>query len=281
MKRFYLLLIYGCFVFPVMAQSPLTEEKESKWRHFQKNEFKFKGYSAWIIAPKKALPGKPWVWKAYFPDWHVQPDSILLERGFHVAYINTNDLYGHAKALNIWDEFYQYLISKKGFAPKVALEGISRGGLYVYGWAKRHPDRVSCIYAEAPVCDFKSWPGGKGTGKGSAADWKKLLEVYGFTEEQALQYDNQPKDNLDRLASFKVPILHVIGLNDGIVPIAENTLLLVHNYILKGGPATIIPMTLGKQTLAGHHFPIEQPAKIADFIYENSVPHLSYVNTKP
>ena len=56
-------------------------------------------------------------------------DSILLSRGFHVAYINTNDLFGHPKAMQVWDAFYDYLTKEKKFASKVALEGVSRGGL--------------------------------------------------------------------------------------------------------------------------------------------------------
>ncbi|TCC89075.1 alpha/beta hydrolase [Pedobacter frigiditerrae] len=276
MRYLFLFLLYLGFTYSAMAQQHITEEKTVKWHHFDKTEFKFNGLSAWVIAPKKAIAGNPWVWKAYFPDWHTQPDSILLERGFHVAYLQTNDLFGHAKALDSWDQFYEYLIAKKAFAQKVALEGISRGGLYVYGWSKRNPTKVSCIYAEAPVCDFNSWPGGKGTSKGSVADWKKLLTVYNLTEEEASQYKDQPKDNLDQLAALKVPILHVIGLDDRIVPIVENTMLLVQNYILKGGPATVIPMTKGIQSLEGHHFPIENPAAIADFIYRNSVPDIKH-----
>ncbi|WP_316767738.1 alpha/beta hydrolase family protein [Pedobacter frigiditerrae] len=275
MRYIFLFLLYLGFTYSVMAQN-ITEEKTVKWHHFDKTEFKFNGLSAWVIAPKKAITGNPWVWKAYFPDWHTQPDSILLERGFHVAYLQTNDLFGHAKALDSWDQFYKYLVAKKGFTQKVALEGISRGGLYVYGWAKRNPTKVNCIYAEAPVCDFNSWPGGKGTSKGSAADWKKLLAVYNLTEEEAKQYKDQPKDNLDQLAALKVPILHVIGLDDRIVPVAENTMLLVQNYILKGGTATVIPMTKGVQSLEGHHFPIEEPATIADFIYRNSVSNIKH-----
>ena len=49
-----------------------------------------------------------------------------------------------------------------GLIQKVVLEGVSRGGLYVYRWAKNHPDTVACIYNDTPVCDFKSWPGAKG-----------------------------------------------------------------------------------------------------------------------
>lgn len=219
-----------------------------------------------------AAKGNPWVWRAHFPNWHTEMDSVLLERGFYVAYINTNDLFGHPKAMMIWDNFYNYLVKEKNFAPKVALEGVSRGGLYVYGWAKRNPAKVSCIYTETPVLDFKSWPGGKGIGKGSPKDWAKLLEVYNFTEEEALKYDDLPINNLDGLAAYKIPILHVIGLQDSIAPPIENTTLLVKNYLNKGGPATVIPMTKGKQTLSGHHFPIENPEKLANFIYQKSMP---------
>lgn len=258
------------------AQTEITEERKTAWHHFEKIEFKINGIEAWYVKPKIPIAGNPWIWRAYFPDWHTQMDSILLERGFHVAYVNTNNLFGNLKAMMAWDNFYDYLVSQKHFAPKVALEAVSRGGLYVYAWAKRNPSKVSCIYAEAPVCDFSSWPAGKGKGLsigiGSAYEWEKLLEVYGFTEEQALQYKDQPKDNLGALASFKVPILHVVGLKDSVVPYEENSLVLANNYIRQGGPTTVIPMTKGKQELSGHHFIIENPEALAEFIYKNSVP---------
>jgi len=274
MKKNLLLIIlfHCCFCSICYSQHPhITEEKTTTWSHFQKINFKIDGIAAWYIKPNKTASGNPWIWRAHFPDWHTDMDSILLERGFYVAYINTNNLFAHPSAMMAWDKFYNYLVNEKQFAPKAALEGVSRGGLYVYGWAKRNPGKVSCIYAEAPVCDFTSWPGGKGIGKGSPNDWKKLLEIYGFTEEQALQFNDQPNDNLEALAAFKVPVLHVIGLHDSIVPPSENTLVLVNNYIKSGGPATVIPMTQGKYTLSGHHFPIENPGLLADFIYNNSM----------
>lgn len=254
------------------AQATITEEKRTPWKKFEKVSFKFNGIEAWYVKPLIAAKGNPWIWNAHFPNWHTEMDSVLLERGFYVAYINTNDLFGHPKAMMIWDDFYSYLVKEKGFAPKVALEGVSRGGLYVYGWAKRNPAKVSSIYTETPVLDFKSWPGGKGIGKGSPKDWAKLLEVYHFTEEEALKYEDLPINGLDGLAAYKVPILHVIGLQDSLAPPIENTTVLVKNYLSKGGAATIIPMTRGKQTSSGHHFPIEHPEKLANFIYENSMP---------
>ncbi len=274
MKKYFLsivLLVLSAGESLVHAQQVITEKKDTAWHHFRKIQFKLNGIPAWYVEPRQPLEGNPWVWRAHFPNWHTAMDSMLLERGFHIAYINTNNLFGHPQAMNVWDDFYDYLVQQKKFARKVALEGVSRGGLYIYNWAKRNPGNISCIYAEAPVCDFKSWPGGKGRGKGSPDDWQKLLVLYHFTEADALKYNDQPKDNLETLAAFKVPLLHVVGANDSIVPNDENTLQLVSNYKRLGGQATVLTMTKG-ESLSGHHFTIENPGAMADFIYQYSVP---------
>jgi sialidase-1 len=262
---------YGCGAFAQPASEVVTGAT-TKWKGFEKQEFKLENRAAWYVKPHQAAPGNPWIWRAHFPTWHTEMDSILLSKGFHVAYINTNDMFGHPKAMQLWDQFYDYLVKEKQLAPKVALEGVSRGGLYVYGWAKRNPDKVSCIYAEAPVCDPKSWPGGKGKGPGSPKDWASWLDQYGLSEEQAKNFTDIPLNDLSGLASFKVPILHVIGLQDKIVPTAENSDLLVQNYMKLGGPVSVYPMTRGEQALEGHHFPIEHADKLADWVFNNSVP---------
>jgi len=106
----------------------------------------------------------------------------LLDQGFHHVHIVVGNTFGSPSALQHFDAFYEAL-QKGGLAKKGALIGISRGGLYAYNWAARHPEAVSCIYGDAPVCDFKSWPGGKGKGKGSAGDWASLQKHYGFKDE--------------------------------------------------------------------------------------------------
>lgn len=250
---------------------------KSIWHGFDKYSFDFDGRDAHIIAPHKFLNSKPWVWRARFPNWHTEMDSMLLSEGFHVVFINTNNMFGSPDAMAVWDKFYEYLVKIHGFNPKTALEGVSRGGLFVYNWAKRNPEKVSCIYAEAPVCDFKSWPGGLGTGKGSPGNWEKLKEEYDFaSDEEAKAYAGNPIDGLDALAMQKVPILHMIGLKDEVVPPDENTFILIDRYTHLGGPAQIVPCTHGKQTLYGHHFEIETPRLGADFIkYHTELPQES------
>jgi len=254
------------FLSNVFAQNQRDTTYTDQRQGFEREHFVFQGRKAWLIKPAKGLEGKPWVWRAHFPEWHTEVDSILLSEGFHIVYLNTNDMFGSNAAMQIWDAFYEYMVRQRGFSPIVALEGVSRGGLYIYQWAKRNPLKVSCIYAEAPVCDIKSWPGGKGKGKGSPQDWHKLLTTYQISEADALDFSDNPMDNLQGLAACKTPILHSVSLKDSIVPYLENTFPLVQRYIHLGGPATIMPMTKGKQTLEGHHFPIEYPERIAQFI---------------
>lgn len=255
----------------INAQPLQFPGEKSEWKGFTRYNFEFKGRECRIVCPARPAPGNPWIWNARFPDWHTDIDSILLSEGFYVTYINTNEFNGSPEGVAIWDEYFRYLTEKSGLGNRAALEGISRGGLYVYNFAKRYPRRVSCIYAEAPVCDFKSWPGGFGQGQGSSADWQLILKAYGFkSNEEALSYNDNPVDNLDKLAAARVPVLHMIGLNDSVVPPDENTYVLTDRYIRLGGPATVIPCTLGKQELHGHHFDIETPGLVADFIKQNT-----------
>lgn len=256
---------------PALVQA-LYPGKKSAWHGFDRYDFQFDRLDCRMIVPFKPAPGKPWVWRARFPDWHYEMDSMLLRKGFHIVYLNTDYLFGSPKCVEIWSSFYSYLTSQYGFNRKAALEGVSRGGLYIYNFAKKYPERVSCIYAEAPVCDFKSWPGGKKTSKGDPASWKQLMAAYQFkTEQEALDYQDNPMDNLEKLAAARIPVFHSIGLNDSIVPSSENTFLLIDRYIRLGGPATVYTNSEGKASLQGHHFPIDNIKAGTDFIV-NSYP---------
>ncbi len=74
--------------------------------------------------------------------------------------------------------------------------------------------------------DFKSWPGGRGKGKRSDADWQRMKSAYGFaSDEEALAYKHNPVDNLAPLAKAGIAILHVYGADDEVVPMEENSLV--------------------------------------------------------
>ena len=147
-------------------------------------------------------------------------------------------------------------------ANQVALEGMSRGGLIIYNWAKKNPEKTLCIYADAPVLDFKSWPGGKGIGKGSQGTWRKCLEAYGLSEEEAKSFKGLPLYGLEGLVRKNVPLLHVVGQADSVVPVEENTDLLEKSYRSLGGSIKVI-----RKAGVGHHpHSLKDPEPIVSFV---------------
>lgn len=236
------------------------------WHGFERNDFAVDGRNVIVVVPKDAAPGKPWIWRARFWGHEPQTDLALLNKGFHLVYMDVADLYGCPKAVAHWNVFYQYLTGEHGFSKKAVLEGMSRGGLIIYRWAAANPEKVACIYADAPVCDFKSWPGGKGRGKGSASDWQKCLKAYGLTEEEALAYSGNPIDNLAPLAKAGVPLLHVCGDADDVVPMEENTNIVVDRYQKLGGSITVIT----KPGVGHHPHSLTDPAPIVAFILKHT-----------
>jgi len=237
--------------------------KRGTWEGFERYDFEVDGRPVLVVLPRVAASGKPWVWHGEFFGHKPAPDVALLGKGFHVVYMSVPDMLGSPRAVKHWDAFYEELTGRYGLAKKAVLVGLSRGGLYCYNWAAAHPDRVACIYGDAPVCDFKSWPGGKGKGKGSPRDWKLVLEQYGFASDaDALGYDKNPVDNLAPLAEAKVPLLHVFGDADEVVPWEENTGVMADRYRKLGGEIQLI-----RKPGVGHHpHGLEDSTPIVEFI---------------
>ncbi|MDQ8183501.1 prolyl oligopeptidase family serine peptidase [Pelagicoccus sp. SDUM812005] len=234
----------------------------SDFHGFAQYDFSLDGLECKVVAPREAAAGKPWIWRARFFGHAPNVDIALLEKGFHVAFVDVSDLFGSPAAVARWDAFYAFLTQEKGFSKKPALEGLSRGGLILYNWASENPEKVACIYADAPVCDFKSWPGGKGKGAGNPKSWERCLAAYGFTEAEALAYKRNPLDRLEPLALAGVPLLHVVGDVDEVVPVAENTAVLEARYRELGGSIEVIH----KPEVGHHPHGLSDPTPIVEFI---------------
>lgn len=236
------------------------------WRGYTRHRFTVDGCQAWVVEPKQPLPGRPWTWCMEFPDAFTERTGVpqLLEAGFHHLHIEVGNTFGCPAALKHFDAFYD-LVTSRGLAPRGTLIGISRGGLYAYNWASLHPDRVVCIYGDAPVCDFKSWPGGKGKGRGSPGDWQALIRSYGFKDEaEALAWPHNPVDRLAPLARAGIPIIHVVGDADDGVPVAENTAIVEERYKALGGVMTVFHKPGG-----GHHpHGLDVPKPVVDLILQ-------------
>jgi pimeloyl-ACP methyl ester carboxylesterase len=190
----------------------------------------------------------------------------LLAQGFHHAHIVVGNTFGSPNALKHFDAFYRELRSR-GLAKKAVLIGLSRGGLYAYRWASLNPGKVAVIYGDAPVCDFKSWPAGRGKGKGSPGDWRDLIQHYGFESElSALVYPGNPVDTLAPLVKAKVALIHVVGDSDDVVPVEENTSMIEARYRQLGGTMRVIH----KPGIGHHPHGLEDPTPVVRFILEQT-----------
>lgn len=236
--------------------------RKSLWNGYPRLDFRVDGRACLLILPQAAAPGNPWIWRTEFFGHEPQGDLGLLAHGFHVAYIDVQNMYGAPVALSHMDAFHAHLAQAYRLSTKTVLEGFSRGGLFALNWAALHPDKVAAIYLDAPVCDFKSWPGGRGKGKGSPADWQRLLKAYGLSEQEALEYKLNPVDNLEPLAKARLPILSICGLADQVVPFGENTGLLAERYAAMGGPITVIT----KPFCDHHPHSLPEPTPIVNFV---------------
>ena len=262
-QRFAFAFFFATF-FSILSIS--AESFAEEWQGRNKVDFQIQGRKAFFIEPTQPAAGKPWIWRTEFFGHEPQADIALLDKGFFLAYVDMTNLYGGPLAMSLMDEMYSIAIDKHSLGKKVVLEGFSRGGLFTLNWAARNPDRVACIYNDAPVCDFNSWPGGKGRGKGSAGDWERLKKVYAIGEEEVADSPWNPVRQLESIAKAKIPILHVCGATDDVVPIEENSLVVQKQIVALGGSFTLI----SKPNCNHHPHSLKDPTRIVNFVLKHT-----------
>ncbi len=267
MKHLLLTSVFLALVFACHGQQAAPTALKS-WHGGELHEFKMGSRPAKLVYPKKEAPGRPWIWRTEFFGHEPQADAALLAKGWHVAYVDVQNMYGSPAAVKVMDEFYHHMTQGRGLSPQVVLEGFSRGGLFSLGWGIQNPTKVSSIYNDAPVCDFLTWPAGQRGGARSDADWQRLLKIWELTEEQALQGKHSPIHNLAPLAKAKVPLLHVCGDADEAVPFLENTRKLEAAYQALGGTIQVI----SKPGVKHHPHSLKDPQPIVDFILSHFKP---------
>lgn len=265
-----ILVIAGYLALPCSTNSQEENTSTEQWHNFQKVSFKIKDRNAYVVLPDQVSEGSPWVWRARFPNYHFEMDVELLRQGFHVGYVDVAGLFGNTEAMEIGDAFYRHMTEIRNLAKTPALEGVSRGGLFVYNWAIRNPDKVACIYCDTPVLDIKSWPAGNGSGLGHLPTWQECANAYGLTLDQTLEYEQNPVDQAQAIAKADLPLLHIVSETDRVVPPAENTYLLQERLEEFGLPLKILSVETGTESSHGHHFTHPKPEHVVEFIVKHA-----------
>lgn len=231
--------------------------KKSEWKGVDRYDFLFDGRDVTVAVPKKAAKGLPWIWRPAFFDAFPSVDSALVTKGFHIVYYDLTHLYGSPRAVKLGNAFYDHMVKMYNFSPKVALEGFSRGGLAVFNWAAQNPEKVSCIYVDAPVCNLLSWPGRQDQEK-----WKDMLKEWNLTDEQMNSFSDNPIDHLAPVAKARIPIFSVCGDSDTGVPYKDNMEVVRQKYRAMGGPVEVIL----KPGIGHHPHSLTDPTPVVDFV---------------
>ena len=138
-----------------------------------------------------------------------------------------------------------------------------RGGLIAARFTIKHPECVSCLYLDAPVLNFLSYPGG--FGDATAAPEKEFIKFQdqtGIDLNQLLSYREHPIDKVDVLLENNIPVMMVAGDSDSVVPYHENGAILVKQYEEKGGCIKVII----KPGCDHHPHSLEDSTPSAEFI---------------
>lgn len=197
--------------------------------------FQIDGHDAFVILPPDAKDNIPWVW--YAPTLRGLPAQSevwmfeqFLAKGIAIAGIDVGESFGSPDGSVLYAAFYEYLVARRQFREKPCLLARSRGGLMLYSWAAEHPQAVGGVVGIYPVCNIASYPGVAGA-----------ASAYGLTAQQleAELTTYNPIDRLKPLAEAGVPVFHIHGDNDTVVPLEANSAELAKRYREFGGPVEI------------------------------------------
>ena len=246
---------------PVAFRKVVPTKPQAKKLPLPGEVFELEGRRAFLILPEKVDPQRtiPWVW--YAPTLPGLPEKRevwmfkqWLDQGIAIAGIDVGESYGSPEGTKLYSALHQHLVSQWHLADKPCLLGRSRGGLMLYNWAVENPDKVSGIAGIYPVCNLASYPG-----------LKRACGAYGMSAEELEKSlkDHNPPERLASLAKAGVPIFHLHGDNDKVVPLEENSGLVKERYDELGGEMALELIAGGGHDVKAHWFTSQ---KLVDFV---------------
>jgi pimeloyl-ACP methyl ester carboxylesterase len=235
---------FGIALLLLVALSPASWGEEAspqvikQWRPLPGETFKIADRHAFLVRPAKAAEGNPWV--LYAPTFHgslpAEKDEgwmfgHFLKSGIAIAGVDVGESYGSPDGRAAFTALYDKLVKDPGLSKKVCLLARSRGGLMVYNWAAENPDKIACVAGIYPVLDLTSYPG-----------LAMACEPYTLTEAELRDQlkKHNPVDRLGPLAKAKVPIFHIHGDRDTVVPYEQNAAEPARRYQALGGDMQVL-----------------------------------------
>ena len=240
--------------------------QKSEWNGYTKLDFVFEEHKACLVFPKDEVKTNRWALKTEYFEAFNDTAFMLLERGYHFAYIQNDNRWGQREDLERKKRFADYLHTQFGLARKCVPIGFSCGGLFAIKFAALYPETVSVLYLDAPVVELLSMLGlGRGGEEGSVhlrVFRGEILGVFGATIADMLSYRDHPLDHLQTLIKQKIPTALVYGGVDTVVYHEENCDLLIRAF-----EKTDVPfLCICKPECDHHPHGLSDPTPVVEFI---------------
>jgi len=254
------------------ASRPAEVKVMREWEQFggRRLDVEVDGRAGFIILPKGAKGNSPMEWVWFAPQFAGYPSARhawiverVLAAGMAFAGIDVGESYGNVEGRDAFTRFHAAMTARFNLAQKAVLLPQSRGGLMHYNWAVEHPELVARIAGIYPVCDIRSYPG-----------LAKAAPAYRMTAAELEKHLPQcnPIERLAPLAKALVPILHIHGDADGVVPLEANSGELLKRYKAMGGSGQLLVVP-GKGHAELDEFFQSQP--FVDFLIHGKTPATS------
>jgi pimeloyl-ACP methyl ester carboxylesterase len=263
----YRISLIVLFIGAVMVSAIIADDKPTEQYGARKTVVEIGKHKGFILEPAKPDPKleRPWVW--YAPTIGSYPNQSnewvlrkLLDRGFYVCGVDVGESYGSPAGRKVFSEFYQHVVREYNLEKKARLLAQSRGGLMIYNWAVENPEKVQCIVGIYPVCDLRSFPG-----------LVKAAPAYGLKPEELEKQhaEHNPIDRLKPLAKAGVPILHIHGDDDKVVPLEPNSKTVSDRYGALGGKMKLIVIPAKGHAEIPEYF---QEPRLVQFLIDGGFP---------
>ena len=200
-------------------------------------EFWVGSSKCFVLDANSSNQNKPWVWFAPTLPRHPDPSHSwyidkLIERGISFAGCDQGEVRGSPKSVDRFTKFYKEMVDR-GYSKQPILLGQSRGGFMMLSWAVKNPKKVKAFAGIYPVLNLRSWPITRNLST-TLADFEIDQDTFLKTVDL-----HNPIHQLEALARAKVPLYMVHGDSDRIVPLEENTQIVINRYTKLGGEAEV------------------------------------------
>ena len=200
-------------------------------------EFLVGSSKCFVLDANSSNQNKPWVWFAPTLPRHPDPSHSwyidkLLEKAISFAGCDQGEVRGSPKSVDRFTNFYMEMVDR-GYSKQPVLLGQSRGGFMMLSWAVKNPKKVKAFAGIYPVLNLRSWPITRNLST-TLADFEIDQDTFLKTVDL-----HNPIHQLEALARAKVPLYMVHGDSDRIVPLEENTQIVINRYTKLGGEAEV------------------------------------------